>query len=129
LRQRRHEGNIRLIRSSSPPVEAAPAQVLRDRKAHSPSPRRPCLRRRDTLSQGQSFRGRRRARARRGSEPERFHNCEDTMTIRLGDVAPNFKAPTTEGDIDFHAWKKGKWAVLFSHPKDFTPVCTTELGY
>ena len=51
------------------------------------------------------------------------------MTIRLGDVAPNFTAPTTEGPIDFHAWKKGKWAVLFSHPKDFTPVCTTELGY
>jgi thioredoxin-dependent peroxiredoxin len=51
------------------------------------------------------------------------------MAIRLGDEAPNFKAPTTEGDIDFHEWKKGKWAVLFSHPKDFTPVCTTELGY
>ena len=51
------------------------------------------------------------------------------MTIRLGDIAPNFSAPTTEGTIDFHEWKKGKWAVLFSHPKDFTPVCTTELGY
>src|SRR5499427_6675312 len=51
------------------------------------------------------------------------------MSIRLGDVAPNFKAPTTEGDIDFHDWKKGSWAVLFSHPKDYTPVCTTELGY
>jgi alkyl hydroperoxide reductase subunit AhpC len=51
------------------------------------------------------------------------------VTIRLGDIAPNFTAPTTEGQIDFHEWKKGKWAVLFSHPRDFTPVCTTELGY
>jgi alkyl hydroperoxide reductase subunit AhpC len=50
------------------------------------------------------------------------------MSIRLGDEAPNFTAETTEGPIDFHQWKNGKWAIFFSHPADFTPVCTTELG-
>lgn len=50
------------------------------------------------------------------------------MGIRLGDVAPDFTAETTEGTIGFHDWKQGSWAVFFSHPADFTPVCTTELG-